>query len=272
MKKCGWCTGVLLLVMGFFPALAWSAGTDTSTYRHFLDHPYLPLKKPALIMVSGLVNPAGKEDLFYLILGIGFLLALIKGAFPKYFKSLFSLFFQSSLRQKQTREQITQDNLGAWMVQLLFVLSMGLFITLLVQWKQWSNLSFWLLFAWSAGFLAVLYLGKYLLLQFIGWITQHQAAAEKYLFGVSLVNRIMGIAILPFVLLMAFHTDPIFLEQTFLVAMGMLVLLFGYRFLVSFSAIRSELDLNPGHYLLGLVALEWLPMALIYKGLMIYLA
>ncbi|TAF51040.1 MAG: DUF4271 domain-containing protein [Sphingobacteriia bacterium] len=272
MKKCGWCTRVLFLLMGIFPALSWSAGMDTTTYRQILDHPYLPLKKPALIMVSGLVNHPGKEELFYLILGIGFLLALIKGAFPKYFKSLFSLFFQSSLRQKQTREQISQENLGAWMVQLLFVLSMGLFITLLVQWKQWSSLPFWLLFAWSAGFLAVLYLGKFLLLQFIGWVTQHQAAAEKYLFGVSLVNRIMGIAILPFVLLMAFHTDPIFLEQTFLVAMGMLVLLFGYRFLVSFSAIRSELDLNPGHYLLGLVALEWLPMALIYKGLMIYLA
>jgi hypothetical protein len=52
------------------------------------------------------------------------------------------------------------------MLNLLFVLSAGLFITLIAQYNSWTSIPFWQLFIYSATILGIVYLGKYLVCSF----------------------------------------------------------------------------------------------------------
>ena len=100
---------------------------DTSTYAKYMVHPYLPLSAKPMFMISDFRETRTLDDLFYLLMGVLLLLAFIRSAFPRYFKNLFVLFFQTSLRQKQTRDQLLQDNLGSVFVNLLFIVSTSIY-------------------------------------------------------------------------------------------------------------------------------------------------
>lgn len=242
---------------------------DTSTYRKYQTHPYLPLHQPALYMLIDYHVPQSKDDLFYLMAGIIFVAAFIRAAFSKYFRNLFLLFFQTSLRQKQTRDQLLQDNLASLLMNFLFVISAGLYITLLIRYKNWTDISFWWLAAGAASVLLAVYLVKYLFLLFTGWVFNSKEATGSYVFVVFLVNKVMGVLLIPFLLILAFANQEI-VQVAVTVSVGMVMLLWGYRYWVSFITIRNKLKVNALHFLLYLCAVELLPLALIYKILMKY--
>lgn len=239
---------------------------DTATYQKIATHPYLPLNKPAIFMIVEYKAKSTKDALFYTVVLLVALLGFIKNVFPKYFQNLFKLFFQTSLRQKQTKEQLAQDSFASLLINLLFLLSTGLFITLVISFYQWADLPFWLLYGYVTAILAVIYLGKYLFISFAGWVFNNRSAAASYLFLVAVVNRIMGVVLLPLTILLAFSIQPIALV-VLTIAFGVVTLLFIYRYIVSFGLLRSDLQLNPFHFFLYLCAVEILPMALIYKVL-----
>ena len=243
---------------------------DTSSYKQYMVHPYLPMDKtPVTMFIDYKINDS-KDALFYLILGVVFLLAFIKLVFPKFFRNLFMLFFQTSLRQKQTREQLLQDSWASLLVNLLFFLSAGLFITLLTKYKSWSFLPFWTLYGYITAFIVLIYIGKFLFISFAGWVFNNKAAAQGYVFLVSMVNRIMGILLIPFIIFLAFG-NPQMLNITITMSIVLVILLFLYRYLVSFGSLRNDLKINPFHFFIYLCAVEILPMLLIYKLLVNYI-
>lgn len=242
---------------------------DTSTYRKYQTHPYLPLHSPALYMLINYHQPQTKDELFYLMAGVIFIMAFIRLTFSKYFRNLFLLFFQTSIRQKQTRDQLLQDNLASLLMNFLFVISGGLYITLLVRYKSWTDISFWWLAAGAAAVLLLVYLGKYLFLLFTGWVFNTKEAAGSYVFVVFLVNKVLGVLLIPFLLVLAF-AGPDLVNVSITLSIGMICLLLGYRYWVSFLAIRNKLKVNALHFLLYLCAVELLPLALICKVLMNY--
>ena len=227
-------------------------------------HPYLALQKPAIFMVVDYHQKESKDALFYTLVALVFLLGFIKTAFPKYFQNLFKLFFQTSLRQKQTKEQLAQDSFASLLINLLFLLTAGLYITLIIQYNHWSSLYFWLLYAYVTIILAIIYLGKYLFISSAGWVFNNSSSASSYLFLVAVVNRIMGVVLLPLTVLLAFASIEI-AAVVATISFGVVTLLFIYRYFVSFGLLRSDLQLNPFHFFLYLCAVEILPMALIYK-------
>lgn len=243
---------------------------DTSTYAKFLFHPYLPLNAPYKWMLIDYKKENTKDYLFYLLLGIVALLAFIKVSFSKYFKNLFRLFFQTSLRQKQTREQLLQDTLASLLINCLFLLSAGLFITLLMLYKGWLQMNFWNLYAYSTLVLLLIYTGKYLFISFSGWVFNNKEAAQGYIFLVSMVNRIMGVLLIPFTVFLAFAATNL---STIVItaSIGLVILLLLYRYLVSFGSLRNDLKINAFHFFLYLCAIEILPLLLIYKLLVNYI-
>ncbi len=231
---------------------------DTSTYQNYETHPWLPLHKPAIYMLIEYHIPAAKDELFYLIVGILLVMGFIRVTFSRYFRNLFLLFFQTSMRQKQTRDQL-----------LLFILSGALYLTLLIRYKHWTEHSFWWLAAGSAAALLVVYLIKYLFLLFTGWVFGSKEAAGAYVFVVFMVNKVMGVLLIPFLLVLAFAPVDI-VQVGVTVSIGMIGLLFAYRYWISFIAIRNKLKVNALHFLLYLCAVEILPLVLIYKVLIDY--
>lgn len=243
---------------------------DTSTYARYQYHPYLPLHKKAVYMLINYHKRESKDELFYLSAGLVFILAFIRVAFPRYFKNLFNSFFQTSLRLKQTREQLLQDNLASLLSNLLFVLSTSLYAALVIRFQQWAPVGFWWLALYGAALLALVYLGKYLFLRFAGWIFNSKEAAAGYIFIVFLVNKVIGILLVPFLLIVAFAAVPV-AGVALTVSAVLIGLLFLYRYMVSFTTIRSNLKVNALHFFLYLCAGELLPLLLIYKVLINYI-
>jgi hypothetical protein len=244
---------------------------DTSTYKKYQTHPYLPLNKPGVFRIIDYREKHSKDDLFYLMAGVIFFLAFIRAVFSKYFRNLFLLFFQTSLRQKQTREQLLQNNLASLFINLLFFISAGLYISLLIKHKNWATGSYWWLALYCGIGLIFIYLVKYLFLLFAGWVFNTKEAAGSYIFLVFMVNKVMGIILVPFLLILSFAKSGV-IEAGLIVSYVIIGLLYVYRYLLSFGTFRNKLKVNGLHFFLYLCAVELLPLLLICKGLIIYTA
>jgi hypothetical protein len=237
---------------------------DTLTYAKYYTSAWLPFEKTPVYDIEKERPSSGKELLFYILTGLVALLATIRLIFPKYFKNLFLLFMQTSVRQKQTREQLLQNNLASVFLNVLFIASVGLYVTLLIQFKQWANIPFYHLLLYSFAVLFVVYVGKYIFLAFSGWVFNVPEATSSYTFIVFLVNKVLGIVIIPFVCLITFSPLPV-KQVAITISAGVALVLFAYRYLISFGVIRSNLKVSAFHFFLYLCAVELLPLVLIYK-------
>jgi hypothetical protein len=210
----------------------------------------------------------GKEGQFYLLLGILLFFAFIKVVFSKYMHNLFAVFFRLSLKQKQMREQLLQAPLPSLLLNLLFLITGGLYITFLVQYYQlFPGIGFWWLFLYCVAGLGVLYLTKLLVLKLSGWIFNMQQAMDTYSFIVFLVNKLLGICLLPLLLFMAF-SQPAVVSVVIILSWCLVLALFAYRYITSFNAIRKEIKVSRFHFFLYLCAFEIIPLLLIYKVLL----
>jgi hypothetical protein len=131
-------------------------------------------------------------------------------------------------------------------------------------------LPFWNLYGYITALLVIIYVGKFLFIGFAGWVFNNKEAAQGYVFLVSMVNRIMGIVLIPFIVFLAFAHQQL-LNIVVTLSIGLVVILFLYRYLVSFGSLRNNLKINPFHFFIYLCTVEVIPMALIYKLLVNYI-
>lgn len=237
---------------------------DTNRYSKLLDNPLLPMRNSPRDGYIAFRYKPGKDHLFYLLTGILLLLAIIRIGFPTYFNRLFQYFFQTSTRQRQTRDRLLQEQIAAVGLNLLFFVVMGTFVTLLALNRGWYVGSFWVLWLSSTGFLLFIYAGKFLFLRLAGWIFNNREAMRSYIFIVYLVNKTVGVLLLPLVILVAF-SSPTVVDATFTIAMVLVIAAFVYRFAISLSIIRNKMALNAFHFFLYFIALEVIPLLVILK-------
>jgi hypothetical protein len=242
---------------------------DTSYYKLF-GHPYLPGKSNALHLTIKERARASKDQLFYIVAALMLLLAFIKLVFGKYFHNIFRLFFQPTFRQKQTREQLLQNNFPSLLYNFFFILSSAVYVALLIQYFHPTSYAFVWLFLYAAIFLTVLYFFKYIFLVFAGWVFNVKEAAETYVFVVYLINKILGILLVPFILIMAFSKAE-FIHPTVTISMIIVGLLFLYRYVISFAPVGREIKVSAWHFFFYVLAFEIVPFLLIYKLLAVYL-
>jgi hypothetical protein len=241
-----------------------------SFYLKILDNPYLRTTGKPVYFVVNERAPQSKDEIFYLLAGLLLFLAFIRLAFSQYFKNIFRLFFQPTFRQKQTREQLLQNTFPSFLLNLFFIVSSAAYITFLISHYQLTHLNLWLLLLYSTIALLVLYIGKFLLLTFAGWVFDVKEATETYIFAVYLINKILGVVLVPFILVIAFSRANI-IDHTITVSLLIIAVLFIYRFLVSFAPVQREVKVTPFHFLFYVLAFEIVPLLLIYKTLIIYL-
>lgn len=239
-------------------------------YLKLLDNPFLRTKGEPIFLVINERKKTSKDDIFYLLSGLLLFLAFIKLVFNKYFTNLFRQFVQPSFRQKQTREQLQQGNLPSLLLNLFFVFSAAAYITFLLSYYQLVSTGFWLLLLYSSVSLIVLYSGKYIFLRFAGWVFNVKEATDAYIFAIYLINKIIGIMLIPFTLVMAFGQPEL---KNISITLSILLILsfFLYRYIISFAPVRREVKVSPLHFFLYVFALEITPLLLIYKTVMLYL-
>lgn len=215
------------------------------------------------------MNP-GKELFFYVLIVLLLLLAFLKNIFPKYFGDLFRLFFRTTLKQRQIREQLMQTTLPSIIFNAFFIISAALYIDLLLHhFNILPSENFWLLFLYCIIGLSIVYLLKYLGLKLSGWLFNMKDSAESYIFIVFIVNKMIGIYLLPFLILLSFTEGNLY-KLSFILSLIGVLLLFIYRFILTFSAVHNQIKVNLFHFFLYLCAFEIAPLILIYKLLLFF--
>ena len=209
---------------------------------------------------------------FYFVAGLLLIVGLMRTFYSRYFSTLFRVFFNTSLRQNQLTDQLMQAKLPSLILNIFFVITAGLYIFLLLQYYGLrGDISDWSLISLSAGAVGVCFIIKYLSLRFTGWVTNFKNEADTYIFIVFLLNKIAGILMLPFIILLAFSTN-----NAASVAVTVSVILLGLillmRFFRAYALLSSKLKISAFHFFLYVAALEILPLAVIYKGVRLFLS
>ena len=214
----------------------------------------------------------GQDSTFYLIAGIVLLLALFKFFNDRYFTNMFRVFFNTSLRQSQLTDQLLQAKLPSMFFNLFFFISGGVYVyMLLVHYGLINEDNKWVMIFSSMAILGLIYLIKYCTLKFTGWVSGLQEVTDTYVFIIFLINKIIGIFLVPFIVILAFSETAIVKIAALisLMSIGILLLL---RFFRSYGLLQNQLKISRFHFMLYLTGIELLPLLLIYKGLMVYLS
>ncbi|MDP4261101.1 MAG: DUF4271 domain-containing protein [Bacteroidota bacterium] len=233
-------------------------------------HPYFGFGSNPVVIHTELKPFHGKEMLFYIFIALLLTLAFMKQAFPKYFNDLFRLFFRTTLKQRQIREQLIQTPLPSLFLNTFFVVSGGLYIDILLH--HFGILpveNFWLLFLYCSLGLSVIYAVKFVGLKISGWLFNMKEAADSYIFVVFVINKVLGIFLLPFSILLSFIQGDAYTVSLVLSWCGVGVLLI-YRFILTYASVRNQVRLNPFHFFLYFCAFEIAPLLLIYKALLFF--
>jgi hypothetical protein len=244
--------------------------TEQFTRQLYRQHPYFGFFTPIIKLTSDKKEFRGKEGWFYALMSLLLLFALFRESFPKYMDDLYRLFFRTTLKQRQIREQLIQTPLPSLLLNLFFFVISGLYITMILrQYKMAPIENSWLLFIYCTLALAVMYSVKFLGLKFSGWLFSMADAADSYIFIVFIINKVIGIFLLPFLILLAFTEGNFYKIALTLSWLGITCLLV-YRFILTYVTVRNQIKVNPFHFLVYLLAFEIIPLLLIYKLLLVF--
>lgn len=241
------------------------------THQILLKHPYFNYaQKAAPMPYAQKKRTGGKELYFYALAGLLLVFAVFRTSFDKYVSDLFTLFFRRSLKQRQLKQQVSQNSLPSLLFNIFFTVVAGFYLALLIKEVGSAALPFWQLLIYSVGFVAVTYFVKFLILKLAGWTFNLKNLTDSYIFIVFLVNKIIGIVLLPVVVMIALGNIEL---RTAILTLSWIALagIFFYRFLQAFGLLKTEKSISPFHFILYLAAFEILPMLVIYKAINQYL-
>ena len=243
-----------------------------SIKRIVKDNYYLNSTGKPSAMVSKVRHYSSPESVFYLILLITALLAFFRYFYTRYFNNLFRVFFNASLRQSQLTDQLLQAKLPSLFFNIVFILTGGIYVYLLLSYYHWIQPNnFWLVAFYCALSLAIVYIGKLISLKFTGWVTGYSEVTNTYIFIIFLINKILGILLLPFAVIIAFST-PSLITASVIISLLLISLMFLLRFFRSYGLLQHQLKISKLHFFMYVAGVEIIPLLLIYKALILLLS
>jgi len=119
----------------------------------------------------------------------------------------------------------------------------------------------------------LIYLAKYTAVRFSGWAFRVEGITEHYLFNVFLINKVLGVTLIPFIIVLAF-ADHDWAQQIVIISFIISGALLLNRYIRSWEVFGSFFQYSKFHFFMYLCASELLPLAvlikLLVKGLMFY--
>ena len=238
------------------------------------------LKKNKFLNISGKPvemkiysrKQTSEDSIFYILLLLIAALTFLRFFYVRYFNNLFRVFFNTSLRQSQLTDQLLQAKLPSLFFNLIAVFSGGIFFYFLLKYFDRVNESRPLnaIFLCSL-FVTAIYFLKFITLKFTGWLSGYKEITNTYIFIIFLINKILGILLLPFIVVMAFSI-PVLIKVSILIAILLTALMFLLRFFRSYGLLQNQLKISRTHFLLYITGIEIMPLLLIYKALLLLLS
>lgn len=244
----------------------------SSTQKHYLENRLLNKGAEPVSLAVRYKKGRSNDNMFFLMVGVVLLLAFLRYFYSRYFSNLFRVFFNTSLRQSQLTDQLLQAKLPSLLFNIFFVISGGIYVyLLLLHYNLLGPHNAWILILSSVILMGIIYFVKYCTLKFTGWITGLKEATNTYIFIVFLINKIIGIFLVPVIIILSFSEHAI--AHIALLASVMSIIIFlVLRFFRSYGLLQNQLKISRFHFLLYITGIELLPLLLLYKGLMIYLS
>ena len=236
----------------------------------YQQHPYFGFDSPPIRITSDKKEYQGKETLFYSLMSLLLLFALFRETFSKYVDDLYRVFFRTTLKQRQISELLIQTPLPSLLLNLFFFIIGGLYIAFFLHYINRAPIeSFWLLALYCAIGLAAMYTVKFFSLKITGWVFNLKEATDSYVFIVFVINKIIGIYLLPFLVLLAF-TQGNLSKIAFTISWLGVAGLMAYRFILTYITVRNQIKVNSFHFFVYMLAFEVVPLLLIYKLLLVF--
>lgn len=227
---------------------------------------FINVDQPPVLFVQEIRTVQNNKDIFfYIMCGILLILGLFRMFYSHYFSTLFTVYFNTSLRQTQLSEQLLQARQPSFILNIFFVFVSGLYVWLLfMNTQEGMNRSPYLFFQMFVGIIGLIYLIKFSFLKFLGWISGLGDTINHYIFIIFLVNKLLAIILIPFVILMAFGKKEwmsIYITLS-LLCVGVLFL---SRYIKSYGLLRQKFPMTFFHFLLFFLGAELVPLFLIFK-------
>jgi hypothetical protein len=241
------------------------------TNELLLKNKFINIKDAPVYFIEKERQKKGKEFLFYSLSIILLILGVFKTFYSGYFNTLFRVFFNTSLRQTQLSDQLLQAKLPSFILNIFFTLSGGIYIWLLfTHFHPPRLISSKLLLPFCILSVAILYFLKFCLLKFMGWVSDIQEATDNYIFVIFLINKITGILLIPFIILMAFSL-PQWYNSVLTISLLVLGMFFLSRYIKTFGTIEKKIKLNSFQFIIYITGIEIVPLLIIYKVAVDYL-
>ncbi|MEP7142090.1 MAG: DUF4271 domain-containing protein [Ferruginibacter sp.] len=223
-------------------------------------------------MVTQIKKQNSADSFFYILAAITLMLGFFRFFYTRYFNNLFRVFFNASLRQSQLTDQLLQAKLPSLFFNILFILTGGMYVYLLLRYYNWiSDGDFGPTLFYCTLSLGIIYLVKFVTVKFTGWLTGYKEVTNIYVFIIFLINKILGILLVPFSIIIAFSVPPL-ITAAVIISLLLICLMFLLRFFRSYGLLQHQLKISRFHFFMYVVGIEIVPVLLIYKGLVLLLS
>lgn len=204
---------------------------------------------------------------FYLLLGLCALLGAIKTIHPKYFNDVWRAFMNPTLGSRQLKDIIQTATLPNLLMNLYSSIVLGTYayylISVNVDWRFVGVPSGVIVSLLVLGAIAM-YVGKYAFVEFTGWAFNIRSTTEQYNFNIFLVNKILGMVLLPFIICFAFLNAE-WDTPICIISVILLVILLLNRYIRSWNIFAQFFMNSRFHFFMYLCAFEILPLAVLLK-------
>jgi len=244
---------------------------------NLLNDSTLALKPPAdyflqqiSVQPAGLVLPAQpahfrSADWFTFMLLLSLVLfAFVKNTSKKYFPLLFQSIGSYSASSRLYREQNISLIQGSAIMELFYLLILGLFGFQLIKfYGSGFQISDFLIFIICFGAVLIFFMLKLALYRALGFVSETQSETNEYLFNMKNHNKVLGILLLPLVSFIAW--SPVAKPDYFLLTGLVLIALFYLFYLFRGVRILIKKHYSIFYLFLYLCTLEILPLFLLFK-------
>jgi hypothetical protein len=213
---------------------------------------------------------------FYLLLSLCLILGLIRFMDTRYFINLWRAFWNPTLSNRQLKEQLQGAGLPNLLMNIFFTFAGGAYIYYVVKFftpHHSGVIPPSLLIIMLIAGTGLIYLAKYAAVRFSGWAFRVEGITEHYLFNVFLINKVLAVALIPFIIILAF-ADHQWAQQVVIISFVSAGILLLNRYIRSWQVFGSFFQYSKFHFFMYLCASELLPLAvlmkLLVKGLMFY--
>lgn len=243
----------------------------TAAYQHFFS-PTQTGRKASQKKVGQPISKQKTSSVVWLSLGLALLLGLFRQFQASHLTNTFAALRRPTNTNRQVADNIKQEILPGYFLDLLYVLSISFFLLQLIHYfklssHKGSSFDDWNLLALFVGLISLIILSRRIFLKGAGWLFDLSSLTSTYLLTISLFNRSLGVLLIPIGLILAFAKGQ-WLSIVAVIGLFLMALFYLFRFIRSSSEIRYFIKLSKFHFILYLCAFEIMPILILWKIIM----